>query len=86
MILYSFLSFTEIVFTFSEGDYRENEMPNAMMPVRVMKHDVLLANPVWIRVTPLTIQKAMDRNIIPDFEPEDMLSPNRASKISLKKI
>ena len=39
-----------------------------------------LANPVYFRVTPLTVGDALTRGVISEFEPENRYSPNRASK------
>ena len=45
---------------------------------------ILLANPVYFRVTPLTVKDALARDIIgSEFEqenPDSHFSPNRASK------
>ena len=39
-----------------------------------------LANPVYFRVTPLTVEDALARGAINEFEAENPFSPNRASK------
>ena len=41
---------------------------------------VTLANPVIVRITPLTVEEALDRNIITTFDEVDILSPDRAGK------
>ena len=41
---------------------------------------VALANPVYFRVTPLTVGDALLRSVISEFEPENPFSPNRVSK------
>ena len=49
------------------------------MPVVISKRvGVIIANPVEFRVTPLTVQQALDQEIINFFEPQNPLSPNRA--------
>lgn len=55
-----------------------------MMPVEIFKEfdeeaPVFLANPVWFRITPLTVQQALDRMIITSYPDDDSMSPNRAS-------
>ena len=49
------------------------------MPVRVFKksQSTFLANPVTLKLTPLTVAAAQSRGIIGDF-PDDEISPNRA--------
>lgn len=72
-----------VSFSLSEESYAVSEGPNAMMPVRVMKdQNVLLANAVTLRVTPLTVQEALDRMVITDYPPDDIFSPERASMTS----
>lgn len=80
VVIYSWNFHTEVSFLFSEDEYSQLEMPNATMAVRVMKRGALLAHPVWLRITPQTIEQALEREIISSFEPPDnALSPNRAS-------
>ena len=51
------------------------------MPVRVLKsQSTLLANPVTLKLTSLTVGVAQSRGIIGEF-PDDEISPNRARKI-----
>ena len=58
-----------------------------MMLTRIAKDfDVLLANPVWLVVTPLTVQQALERNLIDSYYLDDPLSPTRASKFELVAI
>ena len=53
------------------------------MPVRVLKsQSTFLANPVILKLTPLTVGAAQSRGIIGDF-PDDAISPNRARKIAI---
>ena len=42
--------------------------------------DVTLANPVTVRITPLTVPEALDRGIIDTFAEDNPLSPNRAGE------
>ena len=68
-----------VFFQLSEADYREPEGPNAMMPVIISKaSDVFLANPVTFMVIPLTVDQALAQGVIPNFEPLNQFSPNRA--------
>ena len=39
-----------------------------------------LANPVYFRLTPLTVGDALARGVISEFDDENPYSPNRASK------
>ncbi len=41
---------------------------------------VQLANPVCFRVTLLTVEDALARGVISEFDPENQFSPNRAGK------
>ena len=41
---------------------------------------IQLANPVYFRVTPLTVGDALARGVISQFDDENPYSPNRASK------
>ena len=52
------------------------------MPVMVAKiPDMRLANPVLLRVTPLTVDAAVRRGIVEDtIVPNNDISPNRARK------
>ena len=77
----TFLPTTVITFQLSEGDYTQNEQPNAVMEVLITKGSgIQLANPVYFRITPLTVEDALARGVISEFEPENGYSPNRASK------
>ena len=72
---------TELTFELSEVDYVQNEEPNASMEVLITKSNgIELANPVYFRVTPLTVEDALARGAINEFEAENPFSPNRASK------
>ena len=76
-------STTEIAFQLAEADYTQNEEPNAVMEVLITKGSgVTLANPVDFRVTLLTVDDAIRRNVYSEFEDENPFSPNRASKLS----
>ncbi len=55
------------------------------MPVKVFKGtDVNIANPITLRITPLTVEQALERNLISSgicYLPAiSFISPNRASK------
>ena len=57
------------------------EAEGATIPVRITKDEnMVLANPVTFRLTPLTVDAALERGIISEFPVEDPRSPNRASK------
>ena len=68
-------------FQTTNDDYLINE-PDLIMPVRVAKNpDIRLANPVSLRVTPLTVDEAVRRGIVEDtIIPNNEISPNRARK------
>ena len=44
---------------------------------------VVLANPVYFKVTPMTVDDAIAKCIISEYEDESFFSPNRASKLSV---
>ena len=76
---------TVITFQLSQEEYIQNEEPNAVIEVLIIKgSSIQLANPVYFRVTPLTVNDALTRSIISyEFEqenPDNSFSPNRASK------
>ena len=60
---------------------KEGEGGN-MIKVTVSKN-VTLANPVTVRITPLTVQMALDRGIIATFESNNPYSPNRAGIVAI---
>lgn len=67
-----------ISFEIPKCGYWERERPNATIPIQVRtSRRVLLANPVILKVIPLTVGAAQDMGIIDDF-PDDKISPNRA--------
>ena len=69
-------------FQTTNDDYLINER-ELIMPVRVAKFppDIRLANPVSLRVTPLTVDAAVRRGIVEDtIVPNNEISPNRARK------
>ena len=39
-----------------------------------------LANPVYLSLTPLTVNDALSRNVISEYKSENPFSPDRASK------
>ena len=66
-----------VTIEFTEDDYRENE--DGDMEITVARNqDVTLANPVIVRITPLTVEEALDRGIITTFDEDEKFSPNRA--------
>ncbi len=72
----------EVTFELSEDDYRANEFDN-FMPVKVSRGTgVTIANPITLRITPLTVQQALDRNLIEESSLPviSFISPNRAGK------
>ena len=72
---------TVITFQLSEVDYTQNEEPNALIEVLITKGSgIQLANPVYFRVTPMTVGDALTRGVISQFDDENPFSPNRASK------
>ena len=68
-----------MTFGFSESEYSEVEGNNTSMNLRVDKEQkVRLANPVVLRITPLTVERALSTGIISDFHNESVNSPDRA--------
>ena len=71
---------TVISFELTTAEYFQNE-PNALMEVLIIKSSYSqLANPVYLRVTPLTVGDALSRGVISEYNDENIFSPNRASK------
>ncbi len=72
-----------VTFELSEERYRATEFEQ-FMPVRVSTSSaVAIANPITLRITPLTVNQALEMNIIkrsslPAFS---FISPNRAGNI-----
>ena len=53
------------------------------MPVKVSRGtDVTIANPITLRITPLTVDQALSRNLIDEssLPAISIISPNRAGK------
>ncbi len=53
------------------------------MPVKVSRGtDVTIANPITLRITPLTVDQALSRNLIDEssLPAISFISPNRAGK------
>ena len=64
----------------AEDDYRESESGD--LEITMAKNpDVTLANPVTVRITPLTVPEALACGIT-TFDDDDFFSPNRAGKIT----
>ncbi len=71
-----------VTFEFSAEDYKANEF-DEFMPVKVFKRtDVTIANPITLRMTPLTVEQALSRNLIDEstLPAISFISPNRAGK------
>ena len=75
------LNILEIGFQLTNDEYLINER-DLIMPVLVAKDSYQrLANPVSLRVTPLTVDAAVRRGIVEDtIVPNNEISPNRARK------
>ena len=72
-----------ITFGLSEADFGATE-DEEIANVKISKNqDVRLANPVTFRITPLTVQQALDRGIIDSYPtPDDEnVSPSRAGEL-----
>ena len=72
-----------ITFRLSEADFRAVE-DEEIANVKISKdQQFTLANPVTFRITPLTIQQALDRGIIDFYQtPDDEnVSPSRAGEL-----
>ena len=66
----------------SSNDYSEKE--NALMPVKITKEqNVLLANPVTFKISPLTVAAALSRSLSVSDEAQMIYpdSPVQASKL-----
>ena len=64
-----------------EDSYRESESGDLEITI-AKNQDVTLANPVTVRITPLTVPEALASGVITTFDDDDSLSPNRAGKIT----
>ena len=76
---------TVVTVAFSKDTYRAVEGLHDFAEVAIAEtsyHSITLANPVTFRVTPLTVQQALDRGIIDTYRtPDDEnVSPSRASE------
>ena len=68
-----------VTFNLSAESYSQDEAPDALMPVRIVKSsNVLLATPVTFMIVPLTVDAALSQGVIATFQPQNNLSPNRA--------
>ncbi len=71
----------------SEDYYRADES-DKFMPVKVSRDTgVTIANPVTFSITPLTVEQALDMNLVDSSSVPDrgIISPNNAGKrLSLK--
>ena len=58
------------------------EGPGVVMPVIISKtSDVFIATNVTFMIIPLTIDQALQQDVIDDFELQDPFNPNRAGNI-----
>ena len=72
---------TVVSFGLTTAEYFQKEEPNALMEVSIIKSsDIQLANPVYLSVTPLTVDDSLSRGVISEYDPENPFSPNRAGK------
>ena len=79
-----FILIPDVLFRFSKGYYRQTEMLNVMMPVKITKgQNTQLANPVTFRIFPLTVAAALGRSLDVPADAQMILldSPVQASKI-----
>ena len=56
----------------------EGEGALSVTIIKIAAQDVMLANPVSFKITPLTFCEASGRMFISTFVPDNSLSPNRA--------
>ena len=54
------------------------EGEGALLVTIIAAQDVMLANPVSFKITPLTLCEAAGRRLITTFESDNSFSPNRA--------
>ena len=72
---------TGVGFKLSEDEFRQDEEQNAMMKIRIAK-DGALANPVHLKITPLTVIEAERLKIVNFTRPaDDEVSPSVAGKV-----
>lgn len=79
MSLLLFPPFTVVQLRFQEADFTAAEGTDNAVVVTVEK-DSPIASPLTFSVAPFTIEEALTAGIISEFEPENPLSPNRASE------
>ena len=73
-----------VTFGFSANNFFGEEGANISIDLIIVKeHKVRLANPVTIRITPLTVGDALENGMILDFDVEDHLSPTRATGMTI---
>ena len=70
-----------LIVRFSEPLYRSREEPNAQIEVVIDKDQTVLANPVKLRIIPLTFEEALTRGIINSTGSESSISPANAGKL-----
>lgn len=82
LCMYVIFAYVVVAFEFSEEDFSGREGENSTISVKIRKqHKLSLANEVTLRVTPLTVEMALQNRIISAFRDEALLSPNRAGKV-----
>ena len=72
-----------ITFGLSEADFLATE-DEAIANVKIFKKKkITLANPVTFRITPLTVQQALDRGVIDSYPTpaDENVSPSRAGEL-----
>ena len=71
---------SEITFALSEELYEviEGENVLSLTILKINEQDVILANPVFFKITPLTVCEALAQRLDVAFETDNTFSPNRA--------
>ena len=67
-----------LIVRFSESLYLSREEPNAQIEVVIDKDQTVLANPVKLRIIPLTFDEGLTRGIIDFTGSESAISPANA--------
>ena len=68
-----------VTFQLSQESYRAIEGPNAMLTATLFKTpEVSIATNATFMVIPLTVDQALQRGVIDEFESLDPFNPNRA--------
>ena len=71
---------SEITFALSEEVYEviEGEDVLSLTILKINEQGVMLANPVFFKITPLTVCEALAQRLVVAFETDNTFSPNRA--------